>query len=673
METVDIDLTTLSASMHSMKSSFSQIAFTDINETYAVGNDMRLKYVVEKDVRTTSRDWIGLYQVGWRSIQNYKCFEYVPEQAGRDDGGKPAEYTLVFPAAVLPSEDGEFYQFCYVTSKGQVWGLSTPFQFRKSVSASSSLEEFVEIEDENGELLIIKSKTAYLDEQLKKSNEKCSLLCQDIKLLENEKDLLILGKKDMEKKVSSMAEEIGSFKKQIAKLNEHTGKLTSEITNLKGNISQLTDANSALLQEKASLERMLTECQNQLRTLEQMKLSLLNEKDAMLGQLTTLQNEKELYQTHYSTTESSLKAHVERISGLETELATSQQTVATCRSQIEELKDHLNKLTDDNEQLNRDNADKQKAIDVLKQTQEQMQHQLGVLENEEKDLKMELEAAVEVHQKMSLHLENSRSESEMLKYQLDNLKASHSKECNDLEEKIKAISMQLTQTKEEKENLSGQLDVLNEAMAAHSETDSALFALQAAYCDMKERYTKLTKNTGTQQSLLEQSLSKQRSLEAELARCQDSVRDLKSRLLMGQEHYKEKVIECLKLEEDLKKCGGGCQRVDCDNDDDEEGATASAPEPQGCGELPSPLIPQKMYVDPAAESTSQTDTFSETSEDMLGVCPVCKLTFPETTSADYRTAHIDMHFVGEICPMCNEKFQPNDPMFAAHVQSHFAS
>jgi SKICH domain len=81
-------------------------------------------------------------------------------------------------AAVLPKDDGEFYQFCYVTSKGHVRGLSSPFQFRKSVSFSSSLSDLVEIEDENGELLIIKSKTAYLDEQLKKATEKCSMLTQ---------------------------------------------------------------------------------------------------------------------------------------------------------------------------------------------------------------------------------------------------------------------------------------------------------------------------------------------------------------------------------------------------------------------------------------------------------------------------------------------------------------
>ena len=66
----------------------------------------------------------------------------------------------------MPSDDGEFYQFCYVTSTGHVRGASTPFQFKVPF-----VDELIEIEDENGELLVIKTKTAVLEEQLKKAHE----------------------------------------------------------------------------------------------------------------------------------------------------------------------------------------------------------------------------------------------------------------------------------------------------------------------------------------------------------------------------------------------------------------------------------------------------------------------------------------------------------------------
>ena len=66
----------------------------------------------------------------------------------------------------LPKDDGEFYQFCYVASSGQVRGASPPFQFKHPMT-----DDLIEIEDENGELLVIRTKTAVLEDKLKKANE----------------------------------------------------------------------------------------------------------------------------------------------------------------------------------------------------------------------------------------------------------------------------------------------------------------------------------------------------------------------------------------------------------------------------------------------------------------------------------------------------------------------
>ena len=61
----------------------------------------------------------------------------------------------------LPGDDGEFYQFCYVASNYQIRGASTPFQFRKP-----SADDFVEVEDEETNMLVIRSKTVLLQENL---------------------------------------------------------------------------------------------------------------------------------------------------------------------------------------------------------------------------------------------------------------------------------------------------------------------------------------------------------------------------------------------------------------------------------------------------------------------------------------------------------------------------
>jgi len=68
----------------------------------------------------------------------------------------------------MPKDDGEFYQFCYVNNSGNIRGASSPFQFKHSTH-----DDLIEIEDENGELLVIRTKTAVLEEQLKKANKLC--------------------------------------------------------------------------------------------------------------------------------------------------------------------------------------------------------------------------------------------------------------------------------------------------------------------------------------------------------------------------------------------------------------------------------------------------------------------------------------------------------------------
>jgi len=73
---------------------------------------------------------------------------------------------IQFAGSKLPKDDGEFYQFCYVAASGHVRGASPPFQFKHPMT-----DDLIEIEDENGELLVIRTKTAVLEDQLKKANE----------------------------------------------------------------------------------------------------------------------------------------------------------------------------------------------------------------------------------------------------------------------------------------------------------------------------------------------------------------------------------------------------------------------------------------------------------------------------------------------------------------------
>lgn len=61
----------------------------------------------------------------------------------------------------MPNDDGEFYQFCYVTHKGEIRGASTPFLFRAN---SPTEEELLTVEDEcNSDILVVTTKAGFLE------------------------------------------------------------------------------------------------------------------------------------------------------------------------------------------------------------------------------------------------------------------------------------------------------------------------------------------------------------------------------------------------------------------------------------------------------------------------------------------------------------------------------
>lgn len=316
---------------------------------------------------------------------------------------------------------------------------------------------------------------------------------------------------------------------------------------------------------------------------------------------------------------------------------------------------------------------------------------------------------------------------------------------------------------QENERLKTELDELRGKLE-EAVTDSALFALQQANNVMKNRYLKFEKKVEQQQSILNQSAARMHELEEQVTCGQSEIKELKERLCMGMEQYKEKVIECLKLQESCQKRKKEKRNDEGNATDEENGMitrlqlqmqevaaeldcrSARLTEMEECltkemqlrkaaedraremeyelnfvknelarktaalpamaepiVPLPPPLQPQRIYPDiaPANHVTDEVDSASGESVtrvdpqsadcrcagppdsaigsasvphslgEILPKCPLCDFAFPPQTSAEFRTAHIDMHYVGEFCPMCSEKFPRGSDMYAPHVQSHF--
>ena len=111
--------------MDDIKSQGDAIGFINVPKAYMPQEDLTVRFERNKDVVAGTRDWVGLFRVGWTSIRDYYTFEWAPTTSN------PADNKVVFSGRRLPPDDACFYQFCYVSREGVMRGASVPFQFTK--------------------------------------------------------------------------------------------------------------------------------------------------------------------------------------------------------------------------------------------------------------------------------------------------------------------------------------------------------------------------------------------------------------------------------------------------------------------------------------------------------------------------------------------------------------
>ena len=128
-----------------MSESKDMVSFTGVQRSYPPGEEMAVRYVIEagSDLKTSKRDWVGLFRVGWTSSRDYYTFEWAPQPDPESREGR-----VTFAGRRLPPEDGHFYQLCFVTRDGAVRGASAPFQFAP-LSVSLEDMELVEVSDDS--------------------------------------------------------------------------------------------------------------------------------------------------------------------------------------------------------------------------------------------------------------------------------------------------------------------------------------------------------------------------------------------------------------------------------------------------------------------------------------------------------------------------------------------
>ncbi|XP_072139311.1 tax1-binding protein 1 homolog B isoform X2 [Mobula birostris] len=400
---MDVFPVPLPSSSTMQSSNFAHVIFQNVAKSYLPHAPLECHYTLTPYIKPHPKDWVGIFKVGWSTARDYYTFLWsqVPENYAEG-----ISYTrhVIFQGYYLPNDDGEFYQFCYVTHKGEIRGASTPFQFR----VPSPTDDLLTMEDDtSSDMLVVTTKTHFLE--------------QKIEMLLKEKEELLKAKSGLEEELRQLYERIEKFDKEI----HHEKEICDQI---KKDYKDLFQSSEALKIERDDIEKKykedaarITQLEEDIVTANQKAIAketeldsvkhklrrLLAEKEQLELQLKNEKDEKELYKDEVSVLRECLRKAEEHVQASEQNVVLMAKELAdtsnardktlgdlhSARIKIDQLKQELadteNKCKAEIQMLRTALSKKEKGFSVAGSTVEQELHK------EVEDLKLRLQMAAE--------------------------------------------------------------------------------------------------------------------------------------------------------------------------------------------------------------------------------------------------------------------------------------
>ena len=99
-EKIDMPLETELTEDDLIKSDYAQVIFHNIAETYPIEAHIECRYTITPRLLPSSRDWVGLYKVGWSSSKEYVCFDWASTPADYEEG-KEVQAGILFQGKAI--------------------------------------------------------------------------------------------------------------------------------------------------------------------------------------------------------------------------------------------------------------------------------------------------------------------------------------------------------------------------------------------------------------------------------------------------------------------------------------------------------------------------------------------------------------------------------------------
>ncbi|VTJ59925.1 Hypothetical predicted protein [Marmota monax] len=394
-------------------SNFAHVIFQNVAKSYLPNAHLECHYTLTPYIHPHPKDWVGIFKVGWSTARDYYTFLWSPMPEHYVEGST-VNCVLTFQGYYLPNDDGEFYQFCYVTHKGEIRGASTPFQFR----ASSPVEELLTMEDEgNSDMLVVTTKAGLLELKIEKTMKEKEELIKLIAVLEKETVQLREQVGRMERELNNEKERCEHLQAEQKGLIEVSQSLKMENEEFKKRYSDATSKALQLEEDIVSVTHKAIEKETELDSLKDKLRKVQHEREQLECQLKTEKDEKELYKVHLKNTE------IENTK-LVSEVQTLKNLDGNKESMITHFKEEIGRLQlclAEKENLQRafllTTSNKEDSFS-LKEQLRKAEEQVQATRQEVVFLAKELSDAVNVRDKTMADLHTARLENEKVKKQL---------------------------------------------------------------------------------------------------------------------------------------------------------------------------------------------------------------------------------------------------------------
>ncbi|NP_001082045.1 calcium-binding and coiled-coil domain-containing protein 1-A [Xenopus laevis] len=287
------------------------VSFLNVAHTYVPNTKVECHYTIPFGMKSSTRDWIGIFKVNTSSIRDYETFVWAvpPENAGERS---ISHCSVQFQAYYLPHPGEQQYHFHYVDQCGSVRGCSESFVFGEP----QPMEEMVTLEDEDSclDMLLIVPKATFLQNQLEMAQKERNDLMRARLALEEE----VISK---EKRICYLEAALDISEKTCFSLKEQCEDLVTREQIAKGERNLLNcqeaELRERILQLESEIQSMNKKMQENDRVLEgtvAIKFSLETEKGELKQRLGETTVEIERYQLQVDSLREKLRSSQDMLS-----------------------------------------------------------------------------------------------------------------------------------------------------------------------------------------------------------------------------------------------------------------------------------------------------------------------------------------------------------------------